>query len=109
MTDQESAAAAATEGDRGLGRFLYKHAAIAPTVLFMAVSTITILGPQPRTAGELIFWLGVGVSVLSCWHRARGGPPKGVLARRRKTTVDARGRSRVGSPGTREINAETPG
>ncbi|WP_226533609.1 hypothetical protein [Microbacterium paraoxydans] len=42
-----------------------EQAAVVSVGTFVVVCAITIIAPQPKTANELIVWLGLGVGLLS--------------------------------------------
>ena len=65
MNPPEQSRSNAVADEWSLGRFVSDQAAVVSVGVFIVVCTITILMPQPKTANELIVWLGLGVGLLS--------------------------------------------
>jgi len=65
MTSPEHSRTPAAKDEWSFGRFICTQTAAVSVVSFMIVSAITVLVPQPKTATELVIWLGLGVGLLS--------------------------------------------
>ncbi|MFE6996146.1 hypothetical protein ACFVAE_09335 [Microbacterium sp. NPDC057659] len=47
------------------GRFVHEHSSLIAAITMMVVGVVVLVFPSPRTAQELLAWLGAGVGILS--------------------------------------------